>query len=675
MWSRSLGLVLVPAIVLLLLISPAAATRPHASRIITEPVHGSWLPRYMRLSWWRDSISEYIFHWDRLSGSSDDPQRAQWYAAANSAKYAQQTVIRFNVASPDEEAALAAAAQRLFLDIWSFNNYTGTVDILLDKEDVSSLLTLLPKSLHRSFTHLVPDLAAAVRDTYPKLSSAGAGDDANVLPSNQPDLFLDEEALATSGGDTDNIFFRDYQPYPVIVQWMKLLDVMFPFVNMVSVGESAEGREIYGLRVGTQDSGIKRKSYDNHDVNDVDVEDNNDEEDVDDNEEEDGFVILKKKTKHDKAKKDKHSKHNKDRKKKHKEAKKSKPSSPPGAAEPPKKRKTILITGGLHAREWISSSSVSYIAWAIITGYGHTNMITKLVDNFDIILVPVVNPDGYEYTWQTDRLWRKTRQTTNFRYCRGYDLDHAFGYEWDSKTRDEPCSESYGGQSAFQAVEAQTLSAWARSEVEDNNVEFIGFLDLHSYSQQIMFPFSYSCAADPPNLENLEELAAGLAKAIRLSTGETYSVSSACEGVMGFASGGASDPSTRIESGGGSAIDWFYHELHAKYSYQIKLRDTGSYGFLLPSSEIVPTGEEVFSAVKYFGDFLLGNNGIEKSFENESEAEAEAEVKAEADADVETTTSVDKIAADNKVSKIHVTDNEDLEQEPFAILLSGRRRR
>ncbi|KJR80417.1 extracellular matrix protein 14 [Sporothrix schenckii 1099-18] len=663
MWSRSLGLLLVPAIVLLLLISPSAAARHHVGRI-SEPAHGSWVPRFMRLAWLRDSIADYIFNRDRLS--TGDPQRTQWYAAANSARYAQQTVIRFNVATPDEEAALAAAAQRLFLDIWSFNNFTGTVDILIDKEDVSSLLTLLPTSLHRSFSPLVPDLAAAVRDTYPKLSALAGGDGAAYFPPKSPGSFPNDETSVTGGGGTDNIFFRDYQPYPVIVQWMKLLDVMFPFVNTVSVGESAEGREILGLRVGTQDSGSEREPFDSHDVEEVENVDEGDEaEEVDDSEEDDGFVILKKK-KHNKHKKGRGDKKNENHKNH-----KSKPS-PPGAAEPPRKRKTILITGGLHAREWISSSSVSYIAWAIITGYGHTNMITKLVDNFDIVLVPVVNPDGYEYTWQTDRLWRKTRQTTNFRYCRGLDLDHAFGYEWDRKTRDEPCSESYGGESAFQAVEAQTLSAWARREVDDNNVEFSGFLDLHSYSQQIMFPFSYSCAADPPNLENLEELAAGLAKAIRLSTGETYSVSSACEGVMSFASD--TPATTRIESGGGSAIDWFYHELHAKYSYQIKLRDTGSYGFLLPSSEIVPTGEEVFSAVKYFGDFLLGNNGIEKSYEHDADVtpETETEAKPVMEMPSSDTAAANKIS---KVDKMHITDDADLENEQFAILLSGRRRR
>jgi extracellular matrix protein 14 len=52
--------------------------------------------------------------------------------------------------------------------------------------------------------------------------------------------------------------------------------------------------------------------------------------------------------------------------------------------------------------------------------------------------------------------------------------------------------------------------------------------------------------------------------------------------------------------------------MKAHYSYQVKLRDTGSYGFLLPPENIVPTGEEMFAAMKYLSDYLLGNNGIEK---------------------------------------------------------------
>ena len=70
---------------------------------------------------------------------------------------------------------------------------------------------------------------------------------------------------------------------------------------------------------------------------------------------------------------------------------------------------------------------------------------------------------------------------------------------------------------------------------------------------------------------------------------------------------------TRIESGGGSALDWFYASLKTKYTFQIKLRDTGAYGFLLPGEMIVPVGEEMVDAVKYFGGWILGNKGIESN--------------------------------------------------------------
>jgi extracellular matrix protein 14 len=284
----------------------------------------------------------------------------------------------------------------------------------------------------------------------------------------------------------------------------------------------------------------------------------------------------------------------------------------PSPATPQAPRKTIVVTGGLHAREWISTTTVNYLAWSVITSFGKDPMITKLLDEFDIVFIPTLNPDGVEYTWNVDRLWRKSRQRTGLQFCRGLDLDHTFGFRWDgSAAQTDPCSESYGGEVPFEAVEAQQFAAWSRNETENNNVKFVGLIDLHSYSQQILFPFSYSCEADPPNIENLEELAAGIAKAIRLSNGESYSVSSACEGAV--AQGSNEDVvGPRVESGGGSVIDWYYHEMGAHYSYQIKLRDTGSYGFLLPREYIIPTGQEIFNAIKYFGDYLLGNNGIER---------------------------------------------------------------
>ncbi|KAK0728263.1 hypothetical protein B0T26DRAFT_640175 [Lasiosphaeria miniovina] len=471
-------------------------------------------PAFPFWRWMRESAAEAVF------GRAKEDTKP---SGALRSRYHSDVVIRFNVTNSEEEGALSNAAQQMLLDVWSFT--PDFVDIRLHKDDVSSLLTLLPASLQPSV--LIPDVAAAVWATYPSSSRTKIRFDASVT---------NPAELRTSVEGMGNVFFSDYQPLSVITNWMRLIEAMFPsFTEMISIGKSFEGRDIYAMRVG---------HYKGRDYGDL-------------------------------------------------------------------PRKTILVTGGLHGREWISTSTVNYLLWSIVTTFEKEPMVTKLLEHFDIVFVPVLNPDGYDYTWQTDRLWRKSRQQTKMRFCRGLDLDHAFGYEWESTNHQtDPCSESYGGDQPFQAVEASELAKWAKNETQ-YNVVFSGFLDLHSYSQQILFPYSYSCAVDPPNRENLEELAVGLAKSIRLSSGEPYSVTSACEGAVALAYG-ATSSLPRVESGGGSAIDWFYHEVKARYSYQIKLRDTGSYGFLLPSEYIVPTGKETLNALKYFGDYLLGNNGIEK---------------------------------------------------------------
>ncbi|KAI0116805.1 hypothetical protein F4814DRAFT_414014 [Daldinia grandis] len=468
----------------------------------------------------------------------------QWFVThpklvENLRRYENEVVIRFNVSTGANEAALRKAVDQMLLDVWDFtDNYT---DIRIEARRIRPLMGILPPSLQDNHVVLIPDLARAVAATYPSNAAANSATqslskDRGITPAN--DIPLPKKQ------GVDDVFFHDYQPLSVTYSWLKLLDSMFRgrgLVRMVNIGRSYEGRDILGLRVGTPRSGASSDGSD--------------------------------------ARKD-----------------------------------IILITGGIHAREWISISTVNYVAWSFIKSVDEDPMIAKILEHFDIVFIPVLNPDGYEYTWDVDRLWRKSRQRTKMQYCPGFDLDHAFGYRWDdTRHQSEPCSESYGGDQPFEAVEAGELADWVRNET-DSGVNFAAYLDLHSYSQQVLYPYAYSCVARPPNIENLREVAMNLAKHMRLSNGEVYTTTSACEGAV--VNENPVDftydaQRARVEAGGGSVIDYIFHEFGARYSYQIKLRDTGSYGFLLPSEYIIPTGEELYQAMKFLGDYLLGNNGHE----------------------------------------------------------------
>ncbi|OQV00044.1 hypothetical protein CLAIMM_05596 [Cladophialophora immunda] len=559
---------------------PTSESYPHTSL----QNKGAFAPRerptgsFRRL---RDAIIERIWSVpSRYSSKSSSSSKAARAPENFRARYGGDVVLRFQIKSEDEARAISEAADILYLDIWESTN--EWVDIRIAKEVVPSFVGLLPPSLHDSYVPLMHDLARAVYDTYP----------ASPLANEKISSLTTPHDWRVKGNTPHDLFFQDYQPLSVLYPWLRLLASLFPtHASLMSIGKSAEGRDIPALRIGAQ---VESTSTDSHD-----------------------------------------SKH------------------------------TLLIVGGSHAREWISVSTVAYIAYSLVTRYGHIQFpeVTKILNHFDLVFVPVLNPDGYDYTWTSDRLWRKNRQATSIPFCPGIDLDRAFRFGWDGYgNTDNACSDDYAGPGPLAAVEAQTLTDWARNLTANNNVTFVSYLDFHSYSQQVLYPYSYTCDTEPPNLEDLEEVALGIAKSFRLTSGHFYGVESACQGSMVFQDRERT-PRVQIEPQGGSALDFFYHDLDVKLAFQIKLRDTGTYGFLLPRSHILPTGQEAYEGVVGLGRWMLGNHGIERNQDLHSVWGSE-DLTDDQNAD---------ILDDHEMSVAHEEEDDDFDENDFE--LKRRRRR
>jgi carboxypeptidase T len=271
------------------------------------------------------------------------------------------------------------------------------------------------------------------------------------------------------------------------------------------------------------------------------------------------------------------------------------------STEDPTEPDTLFI-GGQHAREWIGVEVPFLIAQYLAQNYATDARVQKLIDNLEIWIVPMVNPDGHEYTrsdpcptmpQQPCRLWRKNRRDLGNGIF-GVDLNRNWGYQWDSRAGGSrnPQSITYRGPEPFSEPEIRAI----RDLVLDPNRRFKAFIDYHSFSQIVGWPWGYSfdppiplsedARFDPPS-DSVEYARIGetMQKLIFAVYGQTYR---ACQISLDCPYPAA-----------GVSNDWFYSETGG-ISFVIELRpNTGDPGFVLPPDQIRPTFEENLPAALY----------------------------------------------------------------------------
>eukprot|EP00999_Lentomonas_sp_LEN2_P002728 NODE_600_length_1336_cov_406.497105_g561_i0.p1 GENE.NODE_600_length_1336_cov_406.497105_g561_i0~~NODE_600_length_1336_cov_406.497105_g561_i0.p1 ORF type:complete len:432 (-),score=138.65 NODE_600_length_1336_cov_406.497105_g561_i0:41-1291(-) len=240
-----------------------------------------------------------------------------------------------------------------------------------------------------------------------------------------------------------------------------------------------------------------------------------------------------------------------------------------------------------HAREWISGAVIQYISDHLING--NTG---DLLERLEYVIVPVVNPDGYEYSWTNDRMWRKNRRNNSGSSAYGVDLNRNWDIMWgQGGSSSNPASDTYMGPAPASEPETQA----AVSAFLSNNHRVIAAIDWHAYSQLILRPYGYQ-RGDAMHESELFECAAIMQEQIRNVHGKHFQ----------------NIHSIELYLTTGTASDYFYskdaYDVYGvwPYGYTMELRPSSAWpGFQLPPEEIIPSGEEQIPAVEAFSRYVL----------------------------------------------------------------------
>lgn len=240
-------------------------------------------------------------------------------------------------------------------------------------------------------------------------------------------------------------------------------------------------------------------------------------------------------------------------------------------------KKAIWIDGGIHAREWISPATVMWFLNKMLTS--NEARVTNLLAKYDFYFLPVFNVDGYEYTRSgrpRARFWRKTRSRQAYG-CIGADPNRNWDYKFGGVgTSSNPCADTYHGTRGFSEIEVRNVANYLKAM----GSKLVSYFNVHAYSQMVLTPWGYT-STYPKDYALISKVARAFTQAVSRRYGTQYRYG---------------PPPRLLYACTGGSMDWTYGALGVKYSYALELRDKGRYGFILPASQIAPSGEETSDA-------------------------------------------------------------------------------
>lgn len=270
----------------------------------------------------------------------------------------------------------------------------------------------------------------------------------------------------------------------------------------------------------------------------------------------------------------------------------------------------IALLGGHHAREWISVEVPLLIGRYLLENYSREDRVRDLVNSAEVWIIPLVNPDGLEYSILNYRLWRKNRRL-NRDGSYGVDLNRNYSYQWaydDIGSSPQPSSGVFRGTGPFSEPETEGI----RSLFQNHRI--LAAISYHSFSQLILYPWGYldQPTADEPLLQSLAEEMAGL---IFRVNGRVYQTGRA---------------SASLYLTNGDFADWAYGFFRIPvFTIELPPVDLLQGGFLNSEKDIEPIFQENLPAALYLIErtvasyssarartFPFSSRELEKNLEN-----------------------------------------------------------
>jgi hypothetical protein len=174
------------------------------------------------------------------------------------------------------------------------------------------------------------------------------------------------------------------------------------------------------------------------------------------------------------------------------------------------RKPAVLFESTQHAREWIATE-VEYRLFKYVVGHARDDSsgIPKLLSDTELWFIPVVNPDGYDWTFTSaaSRLWRKNLRDVDgdgaITGVDGVDPNRNWPTHWNFDLEGSSAnsdSETYHGSGPASEPEVKA----ARSLIQSVKPKFM--IDYHSFAQLILYPFGFQVetpATDSPLLAAL----------------------------------------------------------------------------------------------------------------------------------------------------------------------------